>query len=218
MTPGTLTVPGAALTAPDAVPVPIPVSYRLTNIIVDGVSLGQEEDLIIKCGSEIISGPEKAGHVVYTFKLMPMEQQLNKRIKVPIDIELVKCSICLNLLHDAVTVAPCLHNFCNGCFSEWMTRSLGKSQPLLCPYCRAKIYCGGRNHFLRNLEEVIQESNPSLKRSSEELTTLDSCATIKREFVTKLCRSKAYVDTASLATTNSSAYVQQCLQCDDMGS
>ncbi|KAL8524537.1 hypothetical protein ACS0TY_014211 [Phlomoides rotata] len=43
-------------------------------------------------------------------------------LKVTLDPEHAKCSICLNVWHDVVTVAPCLHNFCNGCFSEWLKR------------------------------------------------------------------------------------------------
>lgn len=31
--------------------------------------------------------------------------------QIPLDVEHAKCSICLNIWHDVVTVSPCLHNF-----------------------------------------------------------------------------------------------------------
>lgn len=31
--------------------------------------------------------------------------------QISVDVEHAKCSICLNIWHDVVTVAPCLHNF-----------------------------------------------------------------------------------------------------------
>jgi len=43
---------------------------------------------------------------------------------------LVTCSICQEILHRAVALQPCLHNFCGGCASKWLRR---KSE---CPECR----------------------------------------------------------------------------------
>ncbi|KAJ8528843.1 hypothetical protein K7X08_030487 [Anisodus acutangulus] len=53
---------------------------------------------------------------------MPTEES-RRYIQVSLDVEYAKCCICLNIWHDVVTAAPCLHNFCNGCFSEWLRRS-----------------------------------------------------------------------------------------------
>uniref|UniRef100_A0A0E0AQC0 Uncharacterized protein n=1 Tax=Oryza glumipatula TaxID=40148 RepID=A0A0E0AQC0_9ORYZ len=61
-------------------------NLSLDAIIVDGRVI-QQEAVDIKPGSEIVPGPQKDG------------------------IENAKCSICLNLWHDVVTVASCLHNF-----------------------------------------------------------------------------------------------------------
>ncbi|KAB5561196.1 hypothetical protein DKX38_006153 [Salix brachista] len=172
------------------------------TILVDEATVQNEDDVVINCGSEIIPGPARQGYLSYRFKLMPRES-FTRWLKVCIDAEHAKCSICLNVWHDVVTVAPCLHNFCNGCFSEWLRRSQERHASVLCPQCRAVVQFAGRNHFLRNIEEVIYlkfhsipwrtcdisvqaiyvpdvlQADSSLKRSDEEITLLDSYASIK---------------------------------------
>uniref|UniRef100_A0A0E0QDS2 Uncharacterized protein n=1 Tax=Oryza rufipogon TaxID=4529 RepID=A0A0E0QDS2_ORYRU len=83
-------------------------NLSLDAIIVDGRVI-QQEAVDIKPGSEIVPGPQKDG------------------------IENAKCSICLNLWDDVVTVASCLHNF-------WTT-----------------VQLVGGNHFLHNIEERSDE-------------------------------------------------------------
>lgn len=111
------------------------------------------------------------------------EECSKKQLKICLDVEHAKCSICLNIWHDVVTVAPCLHNFCNGCFSEWLRRSQEKHSSVLCPQCRAVVQFVGRNHFLHNIEEDILQTDSSLKRSDEEIALLDSYASVKSPLV-----------------------------------
>ncbi|CAO2143451.1 unnamed protein product [Urochloa humidicola] len=155
-------------------------------IIVDGTTVKQEA-VDIKPGSEIVSGPQKEGHLVYTFEITAARDQDQNNVKIVIDIENAKCSICLNLWHDVVTVAPCLHNFCNGCFSEWLRRSSSKSrdksQSAACPQCRTAVQSVGRNHFLHNIEEAILQAFSSLQRSDEEIALLESYASVKSNIV-----------------------------------
>lgn len=33
------------------------------------------------------------------------------------------CCICLDVIYQCVTAIPCLHNFCGGCFCDWMKKS-----------------------------------------------------------------------------------------------
>ncbi|EEC67775.1 hypothetical protein OsI_35313 [Oryza sativa Indica Group] len=123
------------------------------------------------------------GHLLYTFDITGLNDQDKTNIKIVLDIENAKCSICLNLWHDVVTVAPCLHNFCNGCFSEWLRRSSAnsrdKSQSAACPQCRTAVQSVGRNHFLHNIEEAILQAFSSLQRSDEEIALLESYASVK---------------------------------------
>uniref|UniRef100_A0A0D9XPL7 E3 ubiquitin-protein ligase CHFR cysteine rich domain-containing protein n=1 Tax=Leersia perrieri TaxID=77586 RepID=A0A0D9XPL7_9ORYZ len=127
-------------------------------IIVDGRVI-QQEAVDIKPGSEIVPGPQKDGHLLYTFDITGLKDQDQNNIKIVLDIENAKCSICLNLWHDVVTVAPCLHNF-------WTA-----------------VQSVGRNHFLHNIEEAILQSFSSLQRSDEEIALLESYASVKTNIV-----------------------------------
>ncbi|EYU20551.1 hypothetical protein MIMGU_mgv1a021550mg, partial [Erythranthe guttata] len=164
------------------------------SILVDGAVVLKDDETIISCGSEIIPGPEAdvgAKMSKWTSKNIQRNQSSQKAIhqleklicyfsyEITLDPEHAKCSICLNIWHDVVTIAPCLHNFCNGCFSEWLKRCQEKRSTVLCPQCRAVVQFVGRNHFLHNIEEDIQKSDPSLTRSDEEIETLDRCSSIK---------------------------------------
>ncbi|PKA62520.1 hypothetical protein AXF42_Ash009407 [Apostasia shenzhenica] len=157
-----------------------------TTIIVDG-NLIQEQVVHLKNGSEIVPGPNKEGYMSYIFEVDNTLQQGEQNLKVSLDIEHAKCSICLNIWHDVVTVSPCLHNFCNGCFSEWLRRSAtkpgGRNQSVVCPQCRGVVHSVGRNHFLRYIEEAILQTFASLKRSDEEYAMADTQASIKSNLV-----------------------------------
>lgn len=154
----------------------------LNTILVDEATVQNEDDVVINCGSEIIPGPAREGYLSYRFKLMPRES-FTRWLKVSIDAEHAKCSICLNVWHDVVTVAPCLHNFCNGCFSEWLRRSQERHASVLCPQCRAVVQFVGRNHFLHSIEEDVLQADSSLKQSDEEIILLDSYASIKSNLI-----------------------------------
>uniref|UniRef100_A0A453HHA4 RING-type domain-containing protein n=1 Tax=Aegilops tauschii subsp. strangulata TaxID=200361 RepID=A0A453HHA4_AEGTS len=151
-------------------------------IIVDGRVI-QQELVDIKPGSKIVPGPREEGHLVYTFDITAAKDHDKNNVKILLDIENAKCSICLNLWHDVVTVAPCFHNFCNGCFSEWLRRSSSKSrdksQSAACPQCRTPVQSVGRNHFLHNIEEAILQAFSSLQRSDDEIALLESYASVK---------------------------------------
>ena len=49
-----------------------------------------------------------------------------------------ECTVCLDLLHQPVTLAPCLHSFCGGCFSEVVSKSFQDTKPE-CPNCRKEV-------------------------------------------------------------------------------
>ncbi|EXB64082.1 E3 ubiquitin-protein ligase CHFR [Morus notabilis] len=156
-----------------------------TAILADEAVIHNGDTIDIRCGSEIIPGPDREGYLRYRFKVMPRPETSQKQLKICIDVDHAKCSICLSVWHDVVTVAPCFHNFCNGCFSEWLRRSQEKRSSVLCPQCRAVVQFAGRNHFLHYIGEDILKADSSLKRSDEEVATLDSCASIQSNLVIK---------------------------------
>ncbi|KAL9247983.1 hypothetical protein vseg_021350 [Gypsophila vaccaria] len=157
---------------------------RSEVILVDGASLQSGDVVGIKCGSEIVPASVNEGCLSYKLEIMAVQEERSEnKLKILVDSEHTKCSICLNVWHDVVTVAPCLHNFCNGCFSEWLRRCQEKHSIVLCPHCRGVVHFVGRNHFLHNIEEDILQADASLRRSAEELAVLDSYASIKSNLV-----------------------------------
>ncbi|KAM1099444.1 hypothetical protein FF1_005987 [Malus domestica] len=152
-------------------------------IVVDRTLIQAEDTIVIRCGSEITSGPDKEGYLSYKFNVLPGPESCQKKLKMSMDAEHAICCIYLNIWHDVVTVAPCFHNFCNGCFAEWLKRSLEKRSSVLCPHCRAIVQFVGRNHFLLNVADEIVKVDYSLKRTNDEVAILDSYATIQSNLV-----------------------------------
>ncbi|OVA08696.1 zinc finger protein [Macleaya cordata] len=148
--------------------------------------LNIKEDTILTSSLYIskINYFEDQAYTTYRFKLIRTSELCKKQLKISLHIEHAKCKICSNVWNDVVTVAPCLHNFCNGCFSEW-SRSQGKDTTALCPQCGAVVHCVGRNQFLHNIESEILESDPSLKRSSEETVLLEPCASTNLDLIVR---------------------------------
>ncbi|KAJ8765370.1 hypothetical protein K2173_012067 [Erythroxylum novogranatense] len=153
------------------------------TIYIDEAAVHKEDEICVTNGSEIIFGPDREGFLSYRFKVIPHSESCVQQLKISVDVEHAKCSICLNLWHDVVTIAPCFHNFCNGCFSEWLRRSQEKHSNVLCPQCRAVVQFVGRNHFLHGIAEDILQSDPALKRPDEEIALLDSYASIRSNMV-----------------------------------
>ncbi|XP_010461555.1 PREDICTED: E3 ubiquitin-protein ligase CHFR-like isoform X2 [Camelina sativa] len=152
-------------------------------ILVDEAVIPKDGAVDIMSGSEIVPGPEGQGYLQYRFTIMPAPESRTQLLKISIDPEHAKCSICLNIWHDVVTAAPCLHNFCNGCFSEWMRRSKAKHQHVLCPQCRTTVQYVGKNHFLKNIQEDILNADAALRRPAEDIAVLDSSASIQSNLI-----------------------------------
>ncbi|NXO85628.1 CHFR ligase, partial [Sitta europaea] len=68
--------------------------------------------------------------------------------------ETLTCIICQELLHDCVSLQPCMHTFCAACYSGWMERSS------LCPTCRCPVERICKNHILNNLVEAYLLQHP----------------------------------------------------------
>lgn len=81
--------------------------------------------------------------------------------------EMLCCGVCQDIMHNAICLQPCLHNYCAGCYSEWMDISQE------CPACRARVDRISKNHFINKLVESVLQSNPGRKRSELELNELD---------------------------------------------
>uniref|UniRef100_A0A8C8H4T4 E3 ubiquitin-protein ligase CHFR n=1 Tax=Oncorhynchus tshawytscha TaxID=74940 RepID=A0A8C8H4T4_ONCTS len=91
--------------------------------------------------------------------------------------ESLTCIICQDLLHDCVSLQPCMHTFCAACYSGWMERSS------LCPTCRCPVERIRKNHILNNLVEAYLIQNPEKCRSEEDLKSMDGHNKITRDML-----------------------------------
>ncbi|XP_007953229.1 E3 ubiquitin-protein ligase CHFR [Orycteropus afer afer] len=82
--------------------------------------------------------------------------------------ETLTCVICQELLHDCVSLQPCMHTFCAACYSGWMERSS------LCPTCRCLVERICKNHILNNLVEAYLTQHPDKGRTEEEVRSMDA--------------------------------------------
>lgn len=62
---------------------------------------------------------------------------------------------------------PCMHNFCNSCIADWMTKSSE------CPSCRKAIVETKKNTFINNIITHYLDANPDKKRPAEEYSEMD---------------------------------------------
>lgn len=81
--------------------------------------------------------------------------------------ENLQCMICQEIMHDCISLQPCLHSFCSGCYSDWMSRSQE------CPSCRKKVERINKNHIVNNLIEAYLKEHPSKRRPKEDIEDLN---------------------------------------------
>jgi hypothetical protein len=81
--------------------------------------------------------------------------------------EELKCGICLELIHNCVTLTDCLHNFCGGCISDWLKNKT-------CPLCKAPITKAKKNSQLNNIVKALLSSHKTLGRPAEEIQDLEA--------------------------------------------
>ncbi|XP_064612739.1 E3 ubiquitin-protein ligase CHFR-like [Liolophura sinensis] len=91
--------------------------------------------------------------------------------------ESLVCIICQEILHNCISLQPCLHSFCAGCYSDWMDRSNE------CPSCRMKVQRINKNHMVVNLVEAYLREHPDKKRPEEDLKELDAKNKITRDML-----------------------------------
>lgn len=87
------------------------------------------------------------------------------------------CPICFDLFYKCVSVIPCLHNFCSGCYSDWVKNSD------TCPQCRDPIVQIGKNHSMDNFVEIFLKQHPDRKRSESEYQEMDQKSIINDEYL-----------------------------------
>jgi hypothetical protein len=89
------------------------------------------------------------------------------------------CPICLNIIHNTLTVMECLHRFCNACISKSLRT--GRKE---CPTCR--IPCMSRRNLRPdpNFDALIKVLYPDLEKYEQQEETM--IQQINNEYVAKV--------------------------------
>lgn len=87
------------------------------------------------------------------------------------------CNICYMIMHQAVTLMPCLHSFCGGCFSDWVKRQKD------CPSCRNPVVEVKKSAMINSLVENFLSINPGSKRQDAELKELETKNLFKNDVI-----------------------------------
>uniref|UniRef100_A0A8C4Z7A1 E3 ubiquitin-protein ligase CHFR n=1 Tax=Gadus morhua TaxID=8049 RepID=A0A8C4Z7A1_GADMO len=114
------------------------------------------------------SGPAPSGPALGLLRDLLGRKALAVEAKTDKMEDSLTCIICQDLLHDCVSLQPCMHTFCSACYSGWMERSS------LCPTCRCPVERIRKNHILNNLVEAYLIQHPEKCRSEEDLKGMDS--------------------------------------------
>ena len=72
-------------------------------------------------------------------------------------IENLNCGVCLEIMYKPISIFPCLHNFCGGCYSEWMKNNKD------CPMCRKLVKNISKNAMCQSMVDDFLQSNPLKK-------------------------------------------------------
>eukprot|EP00048_Salpingoeca_helianthica_P017807 m.239079 g.239079 ORF g.239079 m.239079 type:complete len:485 (-) comp22302_c0_seq1:51-1505(-) len=144
--------------------------------LVNGTRPAKDTPVTLQGGAEIVIVPPRIGVEQVSFVLQVNDSKVGKpagpdaaAATAGIEENLI-CCICQSVVHDCVSVVPCLHPFCGGCWSEWEAHSSGDD----CPSCRTKVTSVSRNPTVNNLAEAFLKANPSRRRTAEEIAELDA--------------------------------------------
>ncbi|CAI2365368.1 unnamed protein product [Moneuplotes crassus] len=109
------------------------------------------------------------------------KEQPQKKIlrqDTPYAVQQMKCSFCLEIMYKPVCLIPCLHNFCGGCYADWMVKNGN------CPECRDKVKTIKRNHLLNSMIEAHLKDNPKDAKVDDTKQLQDDSDCFNNEAVT----------------------------------
>lgn len=110
--------------------------------------------------------------------------------------ENLQCMICQEIMHDCISLQPCLHSFCSGCYSDWMSRSQE------CPSCRKKVERINKNHIVNNLIEAYLKEHPAKRRPKEDIEELNKKNKITHDMLYPKEKLKANEDSSEYSDTD----------------
>ena len=132
-------------------------------------------------------------------EVLPPPEVKKPKVEMKLSDDLM-CVICTEIIHQCVTLMPCLHNCCGGCYSLWMDRSKE------CPACREPVAEVKRNVTVSNIIESYLTSNPELRRTAEELKELEES--------NKITHDTMAISKPAKPAPKAAANPHACLQCE----
>lgn len=229
---------------------PLIRDQSLNGSMLRGILLEREKPVALAHGDVLVLGPCAPGFPVYVYQATevlnkegnkeeeidgegqtrkrerqqglegPQEVAGKKKLKMMDFTDTLKCSICWNLLHDTVSVSPCLHNFCNSCFSDWYRRSNNYNSVCKCPQCRVPVVSVGRNHTVCSLMEDLLRENPLLRRPQADVDKMDKNALVKSDIMRLVDPERPISSTDAFVhsdgdTQSEDVEASSCRQCED---
>lgn len=81
--------------------------------------------------------------------------------------------ICMQVLHQPLTLLDCLHTFCGFCLKEWFALQASRASssnpsPISCPSCRAPVRDTRPDAKVTTLLDMYLQANPGRARDTEE--------------------------------------------------
>ncbi|CAH1232422.1 CHFR [Branchiostoma lanceolatum] len=132
-----------------------------TSAAEQGTKDAEKEDTTLKREDSQVAGPSSDKGAAASKDVKPKPPPRDEME------ETLLCGVCQDILHDCISLQPCMHSFCAGCYSQWMDMSN------LCPSCRNKVDRISKNHIVNNLVQVYLKDHPEKKRSEEDLAELN---------------------------------------------
>lgn len=84
--------------------------------------------------------------------------------------EKLQCSICCEILYQPSTLIPCMHTYCGGCISKWLSTSTSGKK---CPLCNHKVQQINKNHILNDMIDDLIKLKPELNRTEYDKKELE---------------------------------------------
>lgn len=131
--------------------------------------------------------PGSASSTTPSSRLTPPPPSTTTTLNIAGMKENLKCNICFEVFCDPITLVPCAHVFCGGCFSEWAYKSCtttttsSSHRGPFCPSCRKHTTMV--MDAAKNLTSIVEEyfvAFPEEQRSKEDIAELKRKDTLPR--------------------------------------
>ncbi|XP_046355990.2 E3 ubiquitin-protein ligase TRIM58-like isoform X2 [Haliotis rufescens] len=112
----------------------------------------------------------------------------------------LNCPICLEPMHEPVTLSDCHHSFCRRCLQQSIQGALGTDRdPYVCPQCRSPFVPSDGSRVNHHLQSILN----SHRRAQERIASAETTEKPSKQDIDNLTSFLSTVDTKlqSLLTT-----------------